>query len=105
MENFRKQLGRFIDMKEETAYQVRMYQNPNEENFRRRSNVHSYNSNLPSSTGEALFSNEQRSERKKNKCIFCDGDHWSDECEKFATIPARKEKIKGRCHICLRQSH
>ena len=105
MENFRKQLRRFIDMKEETAYQVRMYQNPNEVNFRRRSDVHSNNSDLPNSTGEALFSNEQRSERKKNKCIFCDGDHWSDECKMFTTIPARKEKIKGRCFICLKLNH
>ena len=35
-------------------------------------------------------------------CIYCSGQHWSDECQTFPTVTARKEKIKGHC---LKQGH
>ena len=38
-------------------------------------------------------------------CIYCSGQHWSDECQTFPTVTARKEKIKGHCFICLKQGH
>ena len=38
-------------------------------------------------------------------CIYCSGQHWSDECQTFPTVTARKEKIKGHCFICLKQDH
>ena len=38
-------------------------------------------------------------------CIYCSGQHWSDECQTFPTVIARKEKIKGHCFICLKQGH
>lgn len=38
-------------------------------------------------------------------CIYCNGQHWSDECQTFPTVTARKEKIKGHCFICLKQGH
>jgi len=43
--------------------------------------------------------------RKKMICIYCRRKHWSDECQTFPTVTARKEKIKGHCFICLKQSH
>ena len=43
--------------------------------------------------------------RKNMICIYCIGRHWSDECQKFPTVIARKEKIKGHCFICLKQGH
>lgn len=43
--------------------------------------------------------------RKNMICIYCSGQHWSDECQKFPTMTARKEKIKGHCFICLKQGH
>ena len=43
--------------------------------------------------------------RKKMIYIYCSGEHWSDECQTFSTVTARKEKIKGHCFICLKQSH
>ena len=43
--------------------------------------------------------------RKKMICIYCSGQHWSDECQKFHTVTARKEEIKGHCFICLKQGH
>ena len=43
--------------------------------------------------------------KKKMICIYCSGQHWSDECQTFPTVTARKEKIKGHCFICLKQGH
>ena len=38
-------------------------------------------------------------------CIYSSEQHWSDKCQKFPTVIARKEKIKGRCFICFKQGH
>ena len=48
-----------------------------------------------------------RMERKtlSSRCRFCDGYHWSDECPKYTTMEARKQRIKGSCYICLREGH
>ena len=60
-------------------------------------------------TTEALFSvtnpPKDQKVRKRNVCIYCSGKHWSDECEKYPTVTARKEKIKGHCFICLKPGH
>ncbi|XP_061165990.1 uncharacterized protein LOC133174913 [Saccostrea echinata] len=55
-----------------------------------------------------LFQESQRRnkyERKHPICIFCERNHWSDECKEFRTINDRKEKIRGRCYICLKPGH
>jgi len=31
--------------------------------------------------------------RKKMICIYCSGQHWSDECQTFPTVTSRREKI------------
>ena len=33
------------------------------------------------------------------KCVYCKGNHWSDECPRYQTIRQRKERIKGKCFI------
>ncbi|XP_049870313.1 uncharacterized protein LOC126369792 [Pectinophora gossypiella] len=44
---------------------------------------------------------------KKNKlvCIFCEKDHFNDECSTFKTIQDRKGKLKGRCFNCFGKGH
>ena len=37
------------------------------------------------------------------KCIFCGQNHWSDECPKYTTQQARKEKLRGSCFKCLQK--
>ena len=59
-------------------------------------------------TTEALFSNANYPPKihktsKRETCIYCKGKHWSDECQKFTTVAVRKEKIKGRCYVCLKK--
>ena len=44
-------------------------------------------------------------QRKKMICIYCSGQHWSNECQTFPAVTARKEKIKGHCFNCLKQGH
>ena len=51
-------------------------------------------------TAEGLFSKEN-----KVKCVFCEKNHWSDECQRYKTIDERKAKIRGRCFNCLRTDH
>ncbi|XP_070571138.1 uncharacterized protein [Ptychodera flava] len=41
----------------------------------------------------------------KKRCHFCEQHHWSDECTKYSTVEARKEKVKGQCYICLKKGH
>ena len=38
------------------------------------------------------------------KCVFCDGDHWWDECRIVSDLQARKDLLKNgnRCFMCLK---
>uniref|UniRef100_A0A8D9B6L7 CCHC-type domain-containing protein n=1 Tax=Cacopsylla melanoneura TaxID=428564 RepID=A0A8D9B6L7_9HEMI len=38
-------------------------------------------------------------------CVFCEGKHYSDSCQKYASLDERKQSVNGRCYICLSQSH
>ncbi len=41
----------------------------------------------------------------KSGCIYCKGEHWSDQCADFPNHQSRREKIKGRCFVCFRPMH
>ncbi|XP_044180058.1 uncharacterized protein LOC114970531 [Acropora millepora] len=60
-------------------------------------------------TTETLFSvtkpPKDQKVRRRDICVYCQGKHWSDECKTYATVAARKEKIKGQCFICLKPGH
>ena len=63
------------------------------------------------SSAEALVAGVQVTDNKRArtkfypKCKYCDENHWSDECAKYAIVEARKQKIKGSCFICLKSTH
>ena len=63
------------------------------------------------SSAEALVAGVQVTDNKRArtkfypKCKYCDENHWSDECAKYATVEARKQKIRGSCFICLKSTH
>lgn len=42
---------------------------------------------------------------KSPTCIYCNANHWSDECRRYDTIEKRKAKLKGHCFICLKANH
>ena len=99
-----KEFHSYVGMKEDTEYQLQLSKRlPNEE-YNRQPQSH-YRCDLPLSTGQSLVSNEIRGIRRKSTCIFCEGNHWSDECPKYTTIPSRKDRIKGRCFVCFKQNH
>ena len=50
-------------------------------------------------------SNNAITSMQKRQCVYCQGEHFSDECKKFPTIDSRKTLIKGRCFICLKTGH
>ena len=57
---------------------------------------------------EALASterNQSNPKRAAKKCVYCEKEHWSDECRTYKTIPERKNRIKGRCFVCFSSDH
>ena len=49
-----------------------------------------------SSTIEALLADESGRQRQPNKrCIYCEGDHYSDEWLRYANIQVRRNKLKN----------
>ena len=62
------------------------------------------------SSAEALVAGVQPAHNKKERkiyprCKYCGENHWSDECAKYATVEARKQKVRGSCYICLKSTH
>ena len=47
------------------------------------------------------------SEGFKRKCVFCEGNHWSDKCNVVTDVQARKDMLKkaNRCFMCLKTDH
>ncbi|XP_028518889.1 uncharacterized protein LOC110251976 [Exaiptasia diaphana] len=43
--------------------------------------------------------------RPRKACVYCNKEHWSDECNVYKTVEERKAKIKGRCYNCLSNKH
>ena len=41
------------------------------------------------------------------KCVFCDGNHWSDKCRIVSDVQTRKELLKkgNHCFMCLKTDH
>mgnify|MGYP000502999149 FL=1 len=60
-------------------------------------------------TTEALFTGQQptsyRTKSYRDLCRFCEGRHWTGECDKFRTLDSRKQQLKGCCFRCLRSGH
>lgn len=45
---------------------------------------------------------------KKSKtfiCVFCEGAHYNDSCDKVIDISERKMKLKNRCYLCFKEGH
>ena len=42
---------------------------------------------------------------KPPKCWYCQESHFTDECKKFFSLESRKQKVQGKCFICLREGH
>jgi hypothetical protein len=63
------------------------------------------------SSAEALMmSTKQSKDRnvrnvKSPVCSFCDGCHWTNKRRKYKSIEEQKQRIKGKCVLCLRPEH
>lgn len=63
---------------------------------------------LKSTAGSRLAGSHnppQKQDSLKPKCIYCSQGQWSDECTKFATVQAHKEKVRNSCFKCLQKEH
>ena len=102
VKSFRKRLNKKINALEAADLQISLYKKTDESTILTSSYRLAEDSSH--STGEMLLSSELK-KRREQRCIFCEGRHWSDECRSYPDIAARKEKIKDRCYICLRKNH
>ena len=58
---------------------------------------------LLAGNGQYKGNNPQRGTQSyQPRCFYCAETHWSDECSKYSTLQARKEKLKGCCFNCLK---
>lgn len=55
-------------------------------------------------SGEVLLSSE-KSGMVNQKCIFCEGKHWSHENWKYSSLSTRKSWLKSRRFISLKNGH
>ena len=107
VKKFRKLLNKHINCQEAGDLQMKLHNTRDENAIRPQSG------NRPSpggtnnfSTSEGLLSNEGTKRTKYGrKCIFCKGEHWSDECQQYTDIPSRKKQLKNRCLRCLKEDH
>ena len=53
------------------------------------------------------FAGDSSKERSKPKCIYCDGEHWSDKCDKYEGIEERKQHFRKNrlCFNCGKKGH
>ena len=104
VESLRKRLLRHINIQEAADYQVRLLQRAKD--FTRHPLKEQGQGYKTSSTIEALLADESgKHRRRKKRCIYCKGEHWSDECLRYPNIEVRKNKLKNRCFICFKENH
>lgn len=54
---------------------------------------------------EEMPNHIQKKRPRFRSCIFCNGDHYNENCDKFKTINERKTQLKNRCFGCFRVGH
>jgi len=54
---------------------------------------------------EVFASLSGRKDKIMRPCIFCDGDHYNDQCKRYATLVSRKRKLKKNDVLCLKPGH
>ena len=58
------------------------------------------------STNEVILADETgKQKQRKKRCIYCEGEYWSDECLRYPNIDARRNKLKNRCFISLEETN
>ena len=95
----RKLLGKHIEALEMAGGEPRSTQNPVKfpgKISQREGTGHSYLKStaggLLAGSGRSVTATRQHS--IPMKCIYCSENHWSDECFKFTTLQARRDKLK-----------
>ena len=107
LENLRKFMRAEIEAREEAERSCGNSENKSvvqqrPSNFRPQNNT--VNRGFPRfhQTTEALVMSDRPSTKI---CVYCNGEHYSDECRKICNVAARKEAVKGRCFVCLKNNH
>ena len=104
MESLRKRLMRYINIQEAADYQVRLLHRP--EDLTRHPLKEQGQGYTATSTIKALPADGSGKQRqRKKRCIYCEDEHWSDECLRYPNIEVRRNKLKNRCFIYLKENH
>ena len=73
------------------------------QNFNRALSDHNRDTNSFSTSVEAFATNVQRKGKFVpnclNPCVFCQGDHFNDECDRYKELADHKQRLlsQGRC--------
>ena len=98
VKKLRKTLQRYITSKEiaEHHQPTTNSQNNYPDEFKGRNH---WNMGSSPGTTRTMLANVKS---RNPSCIFCGKRHWSDECRTISSLSERKEKLKGKCYICLK---
>uniref|UniRef100_A0A1I7V6D9 DUF1758 domain-containing protein n=1 Tax=Loa loa TaxID=7209 RepID=A0A1I7V6D9_LOALO len=56
-------------------------------------------------TSQSSIKNKEIKQRRP--CIFCNRNHWDNECQTYASVDSRLKRLKGmkRCTVCMKSTH
>lgn len=104
VESFRKRLLRCIYIQEASDHQVQPLQRPKDSSrhpLKEQGQVYATGSIMNALLADELGKQRQRKER----CIYCEGDHWRHECSCYPNMEARRNKLKNWRLIYLKEKH
>ena len=72
--------------------------------------VRSGNNQTPDQSCDGTFAVDVQRKAKgtpRNPCLFCQGQHFNDECEQYKLLADRKQRLLslGRCFLCFKTGH
>ena len=116
METLRRAISQYMTVQENVYRHVTNvrghFDHQQEPVYHNDTNVRGHSEEQHSSNSSAeVFSNfsDNRNTRVYilRPCIFCKGDHYNDECDKFITLSERKQKLsqQRKCFIYLKSGH
>ena len=72
--------------------------------------VRSGNNQTPDQSCDGTFAVDVQRKAKgtpRNPCLFCQGQHFNDECEQYKLLADRKQRLLslGQCFLCFKTGH
>ena len=114
MELLRKLLKQYIEVQESAQRHVTNARGHNQEFRQHRQNDQQFtnrhnaeNRQTPDASLPLMETLATNVRKGRGSCIFCKGEHFSDECDQYKDLSDRKKKLssQGRCFLCFKIGH